>query len=609
LVNLDGASVDKPSRLNASQGDTTAWRLLEACGTALLAGLLACVGWTNLSWAAGGQLSGTEGLFAGAVCAVACMAFALRGRTLRHHLFAALVVAGAAAVSLVLAEAVRDFSYDGQRYHQEAVQALAAGWNPLRDAPLQGNQSLWINGYAKGPWIWSAVWLHATGSIELGKSLHLWLAISAAFLVYGTLRRLPALSPAAAGSIALLAAANPVLLCQWPTHMNDSLIGSLLLVLASQAGRLSLMIPDADDKAMAWLTAGLGLALLPTVKASGLAYAALASMTGWVAALLWRRVDLSQHLLKVAATSLVTSVLVLSWNPYVTNTVRHGHPFYPLGGEGKVDIITNNSPNELHGENRVMQWLGSIFSQSHSELGTSEKPALRPKWPGVVSAGELAGFVSKTDMRIGGFGPWFSLGLVLALAGAVVALFEMTRRAGWRSTEFRRGVAAGATLPAGLLVLTLAFPEPWWARYIPQMFLLPIALLAAVLAAPLCGRLARGLAWVSLAVLTVNSLAVGSAFSVGAAVRELDMRTQLGSAASLSSPTRPLPVRLTEPALARRLSQAGVHWRPAADEEPCAQWVTLHHSGVGLCLPPGHEGKYIEEAPAVTSLKRLLRGR
>lgn len=84
-MNLDGPSVDKPSRLNASQGDTTAWRLLEACGTALLAGLLACVGWTNLSWAAGGELSGTEGLFAGAVCAVACMAFALRGRTLRRR--------------------------------------------------------------------------------------------------------------------------------------------------------------------------------------------------------------------------------------------------------------------------------------------------------------------------------------------------------------------------------------------------------------------------------------------------------------------------------------------------------------------------------------------
>jgi hypothetical protein len=514
-------------------------------------------------------------------------------------------VAGA-TVALLAAALVRDFSYDGQRYHQQAVQALAGGWNPLRDAPVQGGNALWINGYAKGPWTWSAAWLDATGSIELGKSLHLWLAGSAGLLAYGALRRLSAVPPAAALALALLAAANPVLLYQWPTHMNDSLIGSLLLVLASQAVRLALSPPTAGDRPMAWLTAGLALALLPTVKASGLAYALLACAAAWATALAWRRAGLARAVVKLAAFSLVPAVLLLGWNPYVTNTVRHGHPFYPLGGAGEVDIITGNSPTGLQAENRLTQWLGSVFSESHSDLGATDKPALRPKWPGVVSGEELALFVSKTDMRIGGFGPWFSLGLVLALGSAAVAIAAVVRA---RGGTLRGGLAPSAALPVVIVALTLAFPEPWWARYVPQMHLLPLVLLTAVLAAPYGGRWGRGLAWVGLAVLAANSLAVGATFAAGAALRELDMRTQLRSLAALSSPAQPLPVRLSEPALGLRLTRGGVYWRPAVGDEACARWVTLHHSGVQLCLPPGHEAVYTEASPTVEHAKLLLRGR
>jgi len=570
----------------------------EVAAAALLSAVVACLAWSQLGWLLSWHFSGAQSLCVGGTALLAVMAVAFRRLGPQATFQAGVTAAICALVSLGLASIVKDYSYDGQRYHQQAVLALAGGWNPLRDEPLQGANSLWINGYAKGPWTWSAAWLDATGNIEMGKSLHVWLSASAGLLAYGALLRLPALGRAAAWWIAVLAAANPVLLYQWPTHMNDSLVGSLLLALASQSARLALSPSGGSRAAYGWLAAALALALLPTVKSSGMAYGLLVCVAAWAVALVARRLDLLRAVTLLAAASLLPAALLLGWNPYVTNTLRHGHPFYPLAGAANVDIITGNSPAGLQEAGRVGQWLGSLFSESHSELGDSNQPAFRPKWPGVVTGQELARFSSKTDMRIGGFGPWFSLGLVLAMVAAAAAAARATSRA----------MFCAAALAVAILALTLAFPEPWWARYVPQMYLLPLVLVAAVLAIAGRGVWTRKLAVSALVVLSLNALAVAGTFAAGAAVRELDLRTQVASLAALSSADRPLAVSLgEEPSLGLRLSASAVHWRLAGERETCGQWVTLHQSGVRICLPPGSAAKYQHESPAVLHIKSFLR--
>ena len=492
----------------------------------------------------------------------------------------------------------RDFSYDGQQYHQLAIWVMAEGWNPLYDAPVSGLHSLWINGYAKGPWTWSAAWLDATGSIETGKSLHLWLASSAGLLAFASLSRFTSLRPGLAATLAALAAVNPVLAYQWPTHMNDSLIGSLLLVLASQAATMATCRRDEADWWPALASSGLALALLPTIKLSGLAYAVLVVSGAIGLLLLSRRADLLRPLLAVGAGSVTAACILLAWNPYASNTLRHGHPLHPLAGPGKVDIITGNSPAGIQEHGRVVQLLGSLFSSSHSDLGETVPSALRPKWPGVVQPSELRAFFSKTDMRIGGFGPWFSLALLLAVVAAALAL----RHAGTRTR------VTAMLLPAAILALAIVFPEPWWARYVPQLALLPVVLSTVAFVLAVQGSAARRVAAAAVGVLAVNASLVAGLHGVGVVVRQLDAQTQLDSLAALSS-TRPLAVRWREePALVLRLEAAGLRWREPSANEPCSRWIVVHHSTVQVCLPESAGDHYRDASPLVERLKSLLSG-
>lgn len=568
----------------------------HVAGLVLLSFVVACLASANATWSIGLALNGALVLVAGAVAAATVLALAATDLGHREARLAGALTLSVALGSLALAALVKDYSYDGQQYHQLAIRLLGEGWNPLRDEPALGLHALWINGYAKGPWTWSAAWLDATSSIELGKSLHVWLAGAAGLLAYGALAGLPALKPRTAFWIAGLAAANPVLAYQWPTHMNDSLLGSLMLVLASQALRVATRADAGFSLSGPWPPAALALALLPTIKSSGLAYALVIVFAAAVVASLARRLSLVQRLTGLVALVLMPSVLLLAWNPYVSNTLRHGHPLHPLAGDAKVDIITGNSPSGVLQRGQVEQLLGSLFSASHSDLGEVDRAPFRYKWPGVIHREELSAFVAKTDMRIGGFGPWFSLGLVMSVAAVLVALAQ------------RRGAGArlALSLPIVVLAMALVFPEPWWARYVPQLNLLPLALIAAALVLG-TGAPTRLLSRLALVVLTVNFALVAGLFGLGAGVRELDSRAQLQSLAALSA-TSPLPVRFQqEPALALRLNAAGVRWRDAREQETCDRWIILHQSTVQVCLTPEMQSSYRDASPVVQRLKSVLR--
>jgi hypothetical protein len=113
------------------------------------------------------------------------------------------------------------------------------------------------------------------------------------------------------------------------------------------------------------------------------------------------------------------------------------------------------------------------------------------KLPFAVTREEIEAF-RMPDVRLGGFGPLFGGSVLLAVA----ALAAATRRG-------LRWPLLASLLALPILVSVLVFPHPWFARYVPQGWLLPLLLAAVAWAAP-C-RWARALAVLTVAAAVANA--------------------------------------------------------------------------------------------------------
>ena len=140
-----------------------------------------------------------------------------------------------------------------------------------------------------------------------------------------------------------------------------------------------------------------------------------------------------------------------------------------LSEEGR-DFEVGQVNMGFYRKNRFEKLALSLFAQSRNSL--QEPPVL--KVPFHVSAGEALAFTT-WDTRFAGWGPLFSGALVISL---VMMVFL------WR--EKRDAFRIGAVVITWLLVSVLIFPEPWWARFVPQVWFLPVV--ALVLAWPVQGR-------------------------------------------------------------------------------------------------------------------------
>jgi len=349
----------------------------------------------------------------------------------------------------------------------------------------------------------------------------------------------------------------------------------------------------------------LALVLLPSAKASGVAYAGLfivlvLPMLAWGGGLaVARRVGV------LAAIGLAAGVLLLGFNPYVTNTLRHGHPFHPLAGSGKVDIITNNAPPDVLQHSRAVKLFGSLAARSSSVIGgpSLTPPTLAPKLPGSVTVAELKPFLSKNDVRIGGFGPWFGLALLVSWLGLAWS-WARRRRSAWQ-----RGLLV---LPTGLLLLSaLVFPEPWWARYVPQVWLIPMVVAIALIT---LGRregdaAQRRVGWGVVAISAVNAALVALLSIAGSIPRQADLRAQLDSLRLLSQEQPLLMDFGPAPAAALMLDRAGVRWKEASGGEACtdpASWVYVEYTFVHVCLDRSQRAGFVNASPWIAALKARL---
>jgi len=380
-----------------------------------------------------------------------------------------------------------DHSWDGASYHQEAIIQMAEAWAdfpaPLPTTVRYGD---WIDTYAKGPWVIAASLYKATGSLESALLMQGVFACIGLLLLASALLRCAAFPVWAVPLLALPAAFNPVTIYQSLSFYIDGQMTSLLVALVG----VGLWLLTAPRRWQLVLVAAL-IVLAINVKQTGIAFAGLLLLA--VLFCLWRlRREWFRRTFIACAIGGVLGGLAFGYSPYVLNTLKHGHPFYPILGNGDFDIAQGQRPPGFDERNRFSRLLVSSFSAPT----LAKQAAAEWRLPFAWRADDAARYRG-ADVRIGGWGIWFSGALVLA----VVGLLGLRRVAG------APRIVGGAVLVA-LLAATAINPEAWWARYHPLWFFVPVVIAGMLLCAH--QRSARLLGAMVAAVLLANSLLVAA---------------------------------------------------------------------------------------------------
>ncbi|MGK6353283.1 hypothetical protein [Parapedobacter sp. DT-150] len=362
--------------------------------------------------------------------------------------------------SLLVGDYFFDVSPDGQEYHQEAIIQLHNGWNPYHIALSENtNQAIWINHYAKGMETIQSSIYYATGSIEAGKSTNFILAIAGFFLSVAVMLTL-GLSRGKAQILGLLLTLNPVVVNQLLTFYVDGVLASLIIILIS-----ALILAIIEKQLTYYLLLAFTVVLAFNVKFTAIVYVAIFVCGAWV--WLMQNKQLIHHKPFIITCVLaVISAILIGFNPYVTNTICHGHPLYPLFGPNKVDIMTHNLPGNFKEMSGIAKFGVSLFSHTdNTKAINSGVPEL--KIPFTLNKIDI-GSAGKVDTRLAGFGPLFSGILLLALVLLIFLLYRLRAKHEVKYLAFLLGVMG---------VSIAIIPEAWWARYVPQLWFIPLVIL------------------------------------------------------------------------------------------------------------------------------------
>jgi hypothetical protein len=480
----------------------------------------------------------------------------LRGRACWWPVGVTLVLV---AGSLLISAFFYDLSFDGQWYHESGVIDIARNWNPLHDpmttfASNQGDRATCLRYYAKGPWYDEATIFAASGKIELGKCIN-WLMLAAAFLgtlgagLSGGWRR------GRAFAIAAVVAMNPVAMSEATSYMVDSvMVSSLILAIVATITGLRRPSP-------AVIAAGVAAAIVCiNSKFNGLIY--LCFMLA--AVMVWCFFKARGRLVRVtyvAGGTLVLGACVWGYNPYVTNTVYMQQPFYPILGSAKhpSEVQQGHDGNEKYetpknmvGRALPIRFFYSVFSRPSNPPYRDGKVAVL-MWPFTARPYDLYAYTFH-DPRVAGLGPWFSGCLVLAFALGVWLLIKLDASSRWLLA------LTAATIIASLLLSK----DMWWARYGPQLWLLPILPIVFAFrenAAMLESRLQARLTWVLCGLLICNAGIVAAArlnWDIGATLTLRQQMRAMREAGQESGQEYDFYCRYFDDSLRERLTEANV---------------------------------------------------
>lgn len=360
-------------------------------------------------------------------------------------------------VSLLLSFFSWDYSYDGQSYHQAIILVLKEGWNPVyqHHSGFQNNGlSLWIDHYAKGIEIIAAAIYSATGYMECGKAVNFIIIIASFFFVFNLLDEYFSFFKFRKKVIiSFLLAASPVVVNQFITYYIDWSLYSLLVILIC-----AILLKSRDY--IKYVSIVMVVFLSTVIKFNILFFVGFTIFIYLFYLFVLKEYLEVKKIFLISVLSLIGAIFISGINPYITNTIDHHNPFYPIVGSDSVDILTYQTPTNMRDKSRFEAILISLFSETNAQ-----KTDAKVVFPLYLSSSGIKN-AGQPDIRVGGFGVFFSGILILSL---VLYLFSQVKE---RSKKMN----------INLILFFLFFsifilPAGWWARYVPFFYSIPIVIL------------------------------------------------------------------------------------------------------------------------------------
>lgn len=359
---------------------------------------------------------------------------------------------------------------DTTSYHGPAIFGILDGWNPLTQPFPFGNRQV---GYTNNFWIElypkAAYYLSATlaafwgGKIAPARAYQAIVPVAALLMMIrlfcsqGTLKK--RISKAL---VCLFAVLNPVVVYQFTGLLLDGFLGSLLtcvlvILLAIDLDKADIQNPFIGAALVSCI------AIIGNVKFNGL-FIAFVFCAFYLVKWIWDAFH-QGRLQKALAFVLwgcigLETTLFVGLSPYL-RSFRLGIPlFYPVIGGG---FSVHGTPHAYSGLIPPLKLIYALF--------TATGVRYLPKLPWSLQYLPYEAHNIYHDTIHGGFGPFFML-LLLATIGILVFLFLKRHE----STSESRGILFSMLV---IFATAFIFPESWWARYYPCLWLLPI--LASIL--------------------------------------------------------------------------------------------------------------------------------
>ena len=355
-----------------------------------------------------------------------------------------------------------DNSYDGQTYHLEGIHKMANGWNPFKT--LLEPLPYWIfsNHYSKAFEIFGSSILQFTGEMETTKVSNLMLFFVAWVISFSYFKTIFLNKPCKSFVYATLIVLNPIITTQLFTLMFDCQLALLFIILVFS------FLFYLQNKTWALIFLSSSLVILISVKFTGLVYACIFSFFACIYLLIFQNKNkkLFKKFILISFFTFLISISFISLNPYITNLTGGKHIFYPLMGENSIDIIKgSHSPASFDDKNRFQKFIIAYTSISSNFHGSKVVPEPKFKYPFEVHLKEWTIFKS-AGILYGGLGPLFFSSIILAF---FILLYLFLK-----NIYFKKQFIFLLTF---ILFSIFIVPECWLARYVPQLWYLPIIIL------------------------------------------------------------------------------------------------------------------------------------
>lgn len=382
-----------------------------------------------------------------------------------------------------------DLTCDGNYYHKVAVGLIKEGWNPAKQSSYDfskeknadisdKNVSLWIDHYPKATWNFAASIYSITNNIESGKVITILFIISLTFILYGYLSK-RYLNCFQSIIVSVLITLNPIILSQIFSYYLDGVLGLtvylIILFLVMLTDKKYSEIPDLGK----WIGLAYSIIFCINVKFTGLLFSGIFCICFYIFWLikLRKEKDFIKNFIKLTcifAGIVVFAVGIVGYSSYVKNTIDYKNPLYPLFGKNKVDIITTMQPASFENKLGISKLFESLFSKSENvTYNSGNSPKF--KLPFEVSDNEVNN-CSIPDLRIGGYGILFSGIFIISIFTIILSLIVLNKQKQKDNCK-KIDLNILIVIIIGIIITTLMMTESWWARYAPQLYLLPIVAL------------------------------------------------------------------------------------------------------------------------------------